>query len=61
MDLLAALALVLVIEGLALAIFATSLPELMASIDRVEPKDMRLFGVVMIGMGAIGYLVIRSV
>lgn len=60
MDLLAALALVLVIEGLAVAVFAASMPELLASMDRVTPKEMRLIGVAMVGLGIIGYLAIRS-
>lgn len=59
MDLLAALALVLVIEGLALAILARSLPELLASMGQIDPAAMRRLGIVLAVAGGAGYLLIR--
>lgn len=60
MDLLAALALVLVIEGLAAMIFAASLPELLAALEQVGARQMRLVGIVMAASGAVLYLLIRG-
>ncbi|MEM9044466.1 MAG: DUF2065 family protein [Pseudomonadota bacterium] len=60
MDLLAALALVLVIEGLALAVFATSLPELMAAMEGVEPQHTRVLGFVFLAAGTVGYIAVRG-
>ncbi|MEM7743520.1 MAG: DUF2065 family protein [Pseudomonadota bacterium] len=60
MDLLAALALVLVIEGLALAIMARSLPELIASIGEIPPGTLRVMGFALVVSGAALYLLIRS-
>lgn len=60
MDLLAALALVAVIEGLALAIFARSFPALLAEIDQIDPAVLRRAGLVMIGGGACVYLLVRG-
>ena len=60
MDLLAALALVLVIEGLAAMIFASSLPELLAALRDVGPRQMRTIGIVMAATGAVLYLLIRG-
>ncbi|MEM7237034.1 MAG: DUF2065 family protein [Pseudomonadota bacterium] len=60
MDLLAALALVLVIEGLALAIFASSIPELMATVQRAGPREIRVMGVILSICGLAGYLWARS-
>lgn len=60
MDLVAALALVLVLEGLALVVLARSLPELLAALDEVEPGAMRLVGVVMLAVGALVYLWVRG-
>jgi uncharacterized protein YjeT (DUF2065 family) len=60
MDLLAALALVLVIEGLAVAIFAGSLPELLAAMRETTETQRRMIGMAMIGIGAAAYLVIRG-
>ena len=59
MDLLAALALVLVLEGLALAVLARSLPELLAEIDRISPETMRKIGLGLVFCGAGLYFVIR--
>ena len=60
MDLLAAIGLVLVIEGLAMAVFARSLPQLMAEIERLDPGSLRLAGLVCIGLGAALYLGVRA-
>ena len=60
MDLLAALALVLVIEGLAAMIFASSLPELLAALRDVGARQMRTIGIVMAATGAVLYLLIRG-
>lgn len=60
MDLLAALALVLVFEGLAAMIFASSLPQLLAALDGIGARQMRLVGVAMAVSGGAIYLVIRG-
>ncbi len=60
MDLLAALSLVLVIEGLAAMIFASSLHELMAALQGIGARQMRLAGIVMAASGAVLYLLIRG-
>ena len=60
MDLLAALALVAVIEGLALVVFARSLPELLAEIDTIEPETLRKLGLGLLIAGCVGYWLIRS-
>lgn len=60
MDLLAALALVLVIEGLAVAIFAGSLPEMLAAMRVTTEAQRRVLGIVMVVCGAAAYLAIRG-
>ncbi len=60
MDLLAALALVLVIEGMAAMIFASSLPELLAALRGVGPRQMRIVGILMTLTGGALYLLIRG-
>ncbi len=60
MDLLAALALVLVFEGLAAMIFASSLPELLAALRGIGARQMRLIGIVMAVSGGVLYLMIRG-
>ena len=59
-DLIAALGLVLVFEGLALAIFARSLPELMASLSEIDGDGLRFGGLVAVGLGLITYLLARG-
>lgn len=59
-DLLAALALVAVIEGLALVVFAKSLPTLMSEIDQISPGVLRRVGGVMVAGGACAYLLVRG-
>lgn len=60
MDLLAALSLVLLLEGLAVAIFAASLPELVATLRAIGPRQRRVLGIAMAATGAIAYLVVRA-
>ena len=60
MDLLAALALMLVIEGLAAMIFASSLPELLAALERLGARQMRTAGILMAAAGAMLYLLVRG-
>ncbi|MEM7212603.1 MAG: DUF2065 family protein [Pseudomonadota bacterium] len=60
MDLAAALALVLILEGMALVVFARSVPELMAEMTKVPSAKIRTIGLLCVGVGAIGYLMIRG-
>ncbi|MFK7945934.1 MAG: DUF2065 family protein [Paracoccaceae bacterium] len=60
MDLLAALALVLVIEGLALAILAKSVPDLMAEMEKIAPDSIRKLGAVLVVAGVALYVVVRG-
>ena len=59
-DLIAALALVLVLEGLAMVMLARSLPELLAALEGMEASSMRWIGFAMLAVGAATYLVIRG-
>ncbi len=59
-DLIAALALVLVLEGLALVILARSLPELLATLEALDAGAMRWIGFVMLVSGAAVYLMVRG-
>ncbi|MEM6355270.1 MAG: DUF2065 family protein [Pseudomonadota bacterium] len=60
MDLLAAIALMLVIEGLAIAIFAGSLPELVSALEGLGEARRKLVGGAMVAAGVITYLLIRA-
>ena len=60
MDLIAALALVMVLEGLALVVLARSLPELLAQLDQIEPRQMRFIGFGMLALGAVLYMMVRG-
>jgi uncharacterized protein YjeT (DUF2065 family) len=60
MDLLAAIALVMVLEGLAMAVFARSVPQLLAEFERLGPGFLRRAGLVCIGLGTALYLLVRS-
>ena len=60
MDLIAALALVLLIEGLAAMIFASSLPELLAALKGIGARQMRTIGIVMAASGGALYLLLRG-
>lgn len=60
MDLIAALALVLIFEGLVLAIFAQSVPQLMAEMERLGPASLRRAGLLCIALGVALYLLIRG-
>lgn len=59
MDLIAALALVMIIEGLALAVFARSIPQVLAEIDQINPNVLRKLGVIGVLAGAALYLWVR--
>ena len=59
-DLIAALALVLVLEGLALVILARSLPELLATLEALDAGSMRWIGFAMLASGAAVYMVVRG-
>ncbi|HUF56333.1 MAG TPA: DUF2065 family protein [Thermohalobaculum sp.] len=59
-DLVAALALVLVLEGLALVMLARSLPELLATLEAMDSEAMRWIGFVMLASGAVVYLIVRG-
>ncbi|MEL6264176.1 MAG: DUF2065 family protein [Pseudomonadota bacterium] len=59
-DLLAALALVAVIEGLTMIAFAGSFPELLAMLERMGPSQRRWLGLVLVAGGTAAYLVIRG-
>ena len=60
MDVIAALALVMVIEGLAAMIFASSLPELLAALRGIGAQQMRVIGIVMTLSGGALYLLVRG-
>jgi len=60
MDLIAALALVLVIEGMAAMVFASSLPELLAALRGIGARQMRVVGIVMTLSGCALYLLVRG-
>ncbi len=60
MDLVAALALVMVLEGLALVVMARSLPELLAALEEIEPAQMRMIGAGMLALGAVLYMIVRG-
>ena len=60
MDLLAALGLVMIIEGLALAIFAKSVPQLLATVDDVGSSTLRRMGIICAVLGVGVYLLVRQ-
>ena len=60
MDLIAALALVLVIEGMALVVFASSVPALLATMAELDPMALRWAGLISVIIGAVVYLLIRD-
>ncbi len=60
MDLIAALALVMIIEGLALAVFARSMPELLAEIDRIGQGGLRKIGMFLVVGGIVVYFLVRG-
>ncbi|MEL6337021.1 MAG: DUF2065 family protein [Pseudomonadota bacterium] len=60
MDLLAAVALVLVIEGMVIAIFAGSMPALLAMLENAGQSQRRWGGIAMASIGAAAYLLIRG-
>lgn len=60
MDFVAALGLVMVIEGLALALFSKSIPALIAEIEAVGPERLRKLGVMSVAFGGAVYLLVRA-
>ena len=60
MDLIAALALVLVIEGMVLAVFASSAPAILALMAELDPDGLRRAGIVSVLLGAVVYLLVRE-
>ena len=60
MDLIAAVALVLVIEGLAIAVFAGTLPELVATLQSIGEDQCRWLGWAMTALGALVYIFVRG-
>jgi uncharacterized protein YjeT (DUF2065 family) len=59
-DLVAALALVLVIEGLATAIMAPRLPEILEALRGLDPGTARWTGLVLVAAGTGLYLLVRG-
>ncbi len=59
-DLLTALALVLVIEGLVLTVFADRLEELLARLAEIPPEVLRVAGLVSAVLGLIAVWLIRG-
>lgn len=59
-DLLTALALVLVIEGLVLAVFADRLEELLARLAEIPPEVLRVAGLISAVLGLIAVWLIRG-
>jgi uncharacterized protein YjeT (DUF2065 family) len=59
-DLLTALALVLVIEGLVLVVFADRLEELLAWLAEIPPEVLRVAGLVSAVLGLIAVWLIRG-
>jgi uncharacterized protein YjeT (DUF2065 family) len=59
-DLLAAVALVFVIEGLTIAVFASSMPSLLAMLESMGEERRRFMGVALAALGGAAYLLIRS-
>lgn len=60
MDLIAALALVMVLEGLALAILAKSIPEMLAEMEHLGGARLRIAGIVIALIGIVVYLAVRG-
>ncbi|HEY9536351.1 MAG TPA: DUF2065 domain-containing protein [Kiloniellaceae bacterium] len=59
-DFLTALALVLVIEGLFLAILPHRLRQILAALETVSPDSLRLGGLVAAGLGVFGVWLLRG-
>jgi len=60
MDILAALALMLVLEGLSLALFARSLPQMLGELDKLGPETLRRVGIAAMALGIGIYLAVRA-
>ncbi len=59
-DLLTALALVLVIEGLFLALFPHRLRQVLAMMERISPESLRLGGLVAVTLGVLLVWLLRG-
>ncbi len=59
-DLFTALALVLVIEGLFLALFPHRLRQILAMMERISPESLRLDGLVAVTLGVLLVWLLRG-
>ncbi|MEM9782334.1 MAG: DUF2065 family protein [Pseudomonadota bacterium] len=59
-DFFAAIALVAVIEGGALILFATSFPDYLRYIETMSPEQRRWLGLGLVGVGCLAYLAVRG-
>ncbi len=59
-DLFTALALVLVIEGLFLALFPRRLRQILAMMERISPESLRLGGLVAVTLGVLLVWLLRG-
>ena len=59
-DFLTALALVLVIEGLFLAIFPNRLRQILEMLDQLTPENLRVAGLCAAGLGVLGVWLLRG-
>jgi uncharacterized protein YjeT (DUF2065 family) len=50
----------MVLEGLALAIFAAVMPQLLHALEDVGARQMRMIGIVVAGAGVAMYLMVRG-
>lgn len=60
MDILAALALMMAIEGLAAIMLAPRLPEISRMLGDLDPETVRIVGLVLVAAGGGLYLIVRS-
>lgn len=60
MDILAALALMMAIEGLAAIMLASRLPEIARMLGDMDPETVRIAGLVLVAAGGGLYLFVRS-
>ncbi|MEO0622759.1 MAG: DUF2065 family protein [Pseudomonadota bacterium] len=59
-DLLAALALVAVVEGLVLALMSRRIHDLLAQMAEIDPERVRWGGLALAGIGTLAYLLLRG-
>ena len=60
MDILAALALMMAIEGLAAIVFAPRLPEVARVLGDLDPAQVRIAGLILVAVGGGLYLFVRG-